>query len=334
MVSNVKTSDGVDVSVRASAYSDALSTVMMNPDPYDLWFNEHNFNEGVIIVQPSATDCTPGIIRYTCVDCGIIAERVISSKIPHASLEHTSTDGVITYNCTVCNHAFTPEKGYFMDGTDHNAMIGVGNSAQYNTADGSQNPLINENGEYELLKKSARQNAKMELWIPDTLSDIDTLSAENNATGYLSFKINAYTDDYISMQLVDTESNKATDRWTANGCITDKFFNVSKPDASGVVNVTGWDNIILKSVTVGDDKFTGWFDVKIVMELSAETDTITLHYYIDGQYVDSASRELTTLTNSIDSVYILGYCKAKGSGIKLDDVAFGCIYRKCSPVEE
>jgi hypothetical protein len=213
-------------------------------------------------------------------------------------------------------------------------MIGVGNSAQYNTADGSQNPLINENGEYELLKKSARQNAKMELWIPDTLSDIDTLSAENNATGYLSFKINAYTDDYISMQLVDTESNKSTDRWTANGCITDKFFNVSKPDASGVVNVTGWDNIILKSVTVGDDKFTGWFDVKIVMELSAETDTITLHYYIDGQYVDSASRELTTLTNSIDSVYILGYCKAKGSGIKLDDVAFGCIYRKCSPVEE
>jgi len=330
----VITTDGADVTVKASAYSDALSAVLMNPDPYDMWLDEHTFGEGVIIVQPSDTDCTPGVIRYTCIECGIIAERIISSKIPHASLEHTSTDGVITYNCTVCNHAFTPENGYFMDGTDHNAMVGVGNSTYYNTATGSQNPLINEVGEYELLKKNARTNAKMELWIPDTLSDIDTLSSEYNATGYLSFKVNAYTDDYIYMQFVDTESNKSSDRWTANGCIMDPFFNVSKPDANGLVNVTGWDDIILKSVTVGDDKFTGWFDVKIVAELNAENDTITLHYYIDGQYVDSASRELTTLTNGIDSVYILGYNKAKGSGIKLDDVAFGCIYREYNPVEE
>ena len=335
MVSGVKTSDGGDVTVKASVYSDALSSVMMNPDPYQLWLDEHTFGEGVVVVEPSTTDCTPGLIRFTCTDCGIVAERVIASKVPHASLEHTSSDGVITYNCTVCNHAFTPEMGYFMDGTDHNGMVGVGNSVNYNTATGSQNPLINDNGEYELLKKNGKSNAKMELWIPDTLSDIDKLSSENDATGYLSFKVNAYTDDYIYMQLVDTKSNSSnTDRWTSKGCIVDPFFNVAKPDDDGVVNVTGWDEIVLKSVTVGDDSFTGWFDVKIVIELSAEEDTITLHYYIDGQYVDSASRELTTLTNAIDSVYILGYNKTKGSGIMLDDVAFGCTYRKCAPAEE
>ena len=260
--------------------------ITQHPDPFDLWLDEHNFGEGVLIKAPSTTDCTPGIIEYTCTECGEKGYRTVFSKIPHSSLEHTVSDGVITYNCTVCNHAFTPEKGYFMDGTDHNAMVGVGNSAHYNTVTGSQNPFINENGEYELLKKNGRQNAKMELWIPDTLSDIDTLSAENNATGYLSFKVNAYTDDYIYMQLVDTKSNSsATDRWTPNGCIVDPFFNVAKPDANGVVNVTGWDGLVLKSVTVGDDKFTGWFDVKIIIELSAEDDTITLHYYVDGQYV-------------------------------------------------
>ena len=333
MISGVSSGDGSDVTVSISAFNDAFATVPVNPDPFDLWLDEHTFDDGVIIKAPSTTDCTPGIIEYTCTECGEKGYRTVFSDIPHASLEHTSTDGVITYNCTVCDHAFTPEKGYFMDGTDYNGLIGVGNSAHYDTATGSQNPLINEAGEYELLKKNARQNAKMELWIPNTLSDMDVLSSGNNATGFVSFKVNAYTDDYISMQFVDTASNNGTDRWTANGCITDKFFNIAKPDSDGTVKVTGWDDIILKSVTVGDDKFTGWFDVKIVMELSAEDDTITLHYYIDGQYVDSASRELTTLTNGVDSIYILGYNKAKGSGIKLDDVAFGCIYRKCNPVE-
>ncbi len=333
MVSNVKTSDGGDVTVKASAFADALSTVMMNPDQYQLWLDEHTFGEGVVVVEPSTTDCTPGLIRFTCTDCGIVAERVIASAIPHASLEHTSFDGVITYNCTVCNHAFTPEMGYFMDGTDHNGIIGVGNSAHFNTAEGSQNPLINDNGEYELLKKNARQAAKIELWIPNTLSDIDKLSAENDATGYLSFKINAYTDNYLNMQFVDTESNKSSDRWTANGCLVDYFFSVSAP-VDGVVSVTGWDEIVLKSVTVGDDNFTGWFDVKIIIELDAEDDTVTLHYYIDGEYVDSASKELTTLTDSINSVYIIGNTKAKGSGIMLDDIAFGCRYKKYTPVEE
>ena len=335
-VNGVVTEGGSDVTVYASAYTDAFALVELNPDPYDLWLDEHNLDEGVIVIEPSATDCTPGLIRYTCIDCGVIAERVIFSKIPHASLEHTITDGVITYNCTACNHAFTPEKGYCMDGTDHNAMMGVGNSTNFTTvANNNQNPLINENGEYELLKKTSKSTTKLQLWIPSTDPDFKVMTSANNATGFLSFKINAYTDKDLFMKFVDSKSNISTDRWTEKGCIVDAFFAVSAPDSDGVVTVTGWDGIVLKSVTTSKgNEFTGWFDVKIVIELSSEDDSVTLHYYVGGQYVDTASRELTTSNDLIDSVYIEGNTKVKNSGIMLDDIAFGCNYKKCSPVEE
>ena len=286
----------------------------------------HTWNEGEVISLPSTTDCTPGIIRYICQACGITKESSISSDAPHASLELIAENGAAKYRCTTCNCVYVPDTGYFMDGTDHNAMVGVGNStaAGYITATGSQNPLINESGEYELLKKNGKSNAKMELWIPNTVSQMATFTSASNATGFISFKVDAYTDDYIYMQFVDTGANSGSDRWTPNGCIMDPFFNVAKPDANGVVNVTGWDGLVLKSVTVGDDKFTGWFDVKIAIELSSADDTITLHYYVDGEYLGAISKELTTSSNAINSVYIVGYCKAKGSGLKLDDISFCC----------
>ena len=331
-VSNVRQPNGSEVQIFLSAYSDAFSTIELNPDPFDSWLKKHVWDEGVIITPPSTTDCTPGLIRYTCTECGEVGERVIASEIPHASLEYTVSDGVITYNCTVCDHAFTPEKGYFMDGTDHNAMMGVGNSTNFNTvANNNQNPLINENGEYQLLKKTSKSTSKFQIWIPSTDPDFKDLSAKNNATGYLSFKINAYTDKDLFMRFVDSKSNISTDRWTEKGCIVDAFFAVSAPDSNGVVAVIGWDDFVLASINVGDDKFTGWFDVKIVMELSSEDDSVTLHYYIDGQYVYTASRELTTSNDLIDSIYIEGNTKAKNSGILLDDIAFGCTYRKCMP---
>ena len=118
------------------------------------------------------------------------------------------------------------------------------------------------------------------------------------------------------------------------GCIRDKFFQISAPGADGVVKVTGWDNLILKSVNVGEDKFTGWIDVKMIIELDEQADKITIHYYVDGEYVATRSKDLTTLTNSINSVYISGNTTAKNSGIILDDIAFGCAYIKCTPNEE
>ena len=218
-----------------------------------------------------------------------------------------------------------------MNGNDHNAMEGVANSGYFTTEAGTNNPLINENGEYVLLKNDSSESKQFQLWLPSKTYTLDGLSGENNAVGFLSFKINAYSDSGLTMKLVDIKSNTGSDRWKANGCIVDDFFIISAPKTktvSGVqstyVNVTGWDGLLLKSVDITDssDKFTGWFDVKMLIEL--ENDTVTVRYYIDGEYVGSASRALTTKTNSISGIYISGNTKTKDSGFMLADVAFGC----------
>jgi hypothetical protein len=214
-----------------------------------------------------------------------------------------------------------------MDGTDHNGMTGVSNAANFITlGDKDHNPIINSEGAYELLKKDSAETKQLQLWIPSTAAVINDFSSANNATGFLSFKINSYVDKDLSMQLVDINSNVGTDRWKPNGCIKDKFFMVSAPDENGVVSITGWNGLVLKTVTVSEDNFTGWVDVKMIIELSSVDDTVTIHYYIDDHYVSSQSKELTTKTNSISGIYISGNTKAENSGIMLDDVAFGYSY--------
>lgn len=328
-VSGMKRSDGKSVNVLGSAYVDAFLNIPLVTDNV-----EHKWDGGVVIIPASTTECTPGVIRYTCTECGITGDGVITSKIPHASLEHTVAGECIIYTCTVCNTELTTDDGYVLDGKHHTGMEGVANLDKFTTVSGKHSPLINENGEYELLKLDGDTSAQLQLWLPAMKSSFNSLSAANSATGYLSFKINAYTDAGVGMQLVDTNSNVGTDRWKPNGCIKDKFFQISAPDAGGTVKVTGWDGLILKSVKVGEDKFTGWMDVKMIIELDAETDSVTIHYYVDGDYVATRSRELTTLTNSVNSVYLSGNTTAKDSGVMLDDIAFGCAYIKCMPNEE
>ena len=259
---------------------------------------------------------------------------MIESEIPHSSLEHVINGEYVVYICTACNTVLSTDEGFVMDGKHHTGMEGVSNNGNFITESGKQNPKINENGEYELLKLNGDASAQLQLWIPAMKSGLGNLSSQKSAVGYLSFKINAYTDSGLGMQLVDTNSNVGTDRWKPNGCIKDKFFQISAPDANGTVKVTGWDGLVLKTVRVGDDKFTGWMDVKMIIELDPTEDSVIIHYYIDGAYVATRSKPLTTLTDSINSVYISGNTTAKNSGIMLDDIAFGCAYVKCIPNEE
>lgn len=321
-VSGVKKEDGSFANVIISCFDDAFTDVVVDGDHLT-----HNLDGGVIITPASTTDCTPGIIRYTCTECGVTTDGLIASNIAHASLSHTICNGVITYDCAVCNTRYTPDKGYVMDGTDHNGITGVSNAANFITlGDKDHNPIINSEGAYELLKKDSAETKQLQLWIPSTAAVINDFSSANNATGFLSFKINSYVDKDLSMQLVDINSNVGTDRWKPNGCIKDKFFMVSAPDENGVVSITGWNGLVLKTVTVSEDNFTGWVDVKMIIELSSVDDTVTIHYYIDDHYVSSQSKELTTKTNSISGIYISGNTKAENSGIMLDDVAFGYSY--------
>ena len=321
-VTNIKGENGSFVGVFASVYDDVFSEIEIKGDCIT-----HNWDEGVVIRHASDTNCTPGIVMHTCTNCGVTVNRIIESDIPHAALIHTISNGNIVYECTACNSKYTPDKGYVMDGSNHDGMQGVSNSSNYTTVGtNDHNPIINSDGVYELLKTNSIGNAQLQLWIPSVSAVFTGFSSDKNATGFLSFKINSYTEKDLGMQLVDIESNVGSDRWKPNGCIKDKFFTISAPDANGAVNVIGWDNTVLKSVTVGDDKFTGWIDVKMIIELDSNSDTVTIHYYIDGEYAATRLRPLTTATNSVSGIYISGNTTEKNSGIMLDDIAFCYTY--------
>ena len=284
----------------------------------------HRWDNGVVIAPASDTSCMPGTIRYTCTVCNVTKDSAIVSSVPHASMNETHAAGQTIYACGDCGCQFSPESGCFLDGTSYNGIIGSGNAKDYATLEGTNQPVINDKYQYELINKTGDRGA-LELWIPSMGSGMPGFSSANNAMGFVSFKVNALTEDGINFNFVD--SNSSGSRWSDEWCITDAFLSISAPvtnHGKTTVYLTGWDNVELKTVELTSaSEFCGWVDVKIAIELNAEEDTITLHYYVDGSYVDSVSRRLTTSTNAINSICISGYTSNVGSGIKLDDIAFG-----------
>ena len=330
-VLGVRKSSGADVSVNISGTNDVFTAV-------EFIMHSHTWDNGEIIVSDSTASCKTDTVIYTCTDteCGTVTYGIINSDQPHNNLVSTiNQDGVITYICESCNCRYTPAVSYVMDGTDYNAMEGVSNSGSFTTASDSENPAINENGEYELLKKDLAENKQLQLWIPSKSCIVNDFTADNNAVAFLSFRISAYLDKGVSMSFVDIKSNVGADRWKPNGCIKDSFFTVKAPSGDGVSGaVVGWDGLVLKAVGESVDKFTGWIDVKMIIELSDENDTVTVHYYIDGAYVGSKSRALTTATDSISGIYISGNTTEVNSGIMLDDIAFGYFFGERSSDDE
>jgi hypothetical protein len=126
------------------------------------------------------------------------------------------------------------------------------------------------------------------------------------------------------MQFIDHSTG--ADRWSEEWCIKDAFFKVTSvtSDDQTKVDLLGYENVLLKRVTIDPEtKFTGWIDVVIGIVLDPITDQLTLHYYVDGSYVTTKSVALTTSSNGINSVYVTGSTDVIGSGVMLDDIAFG-----------
>ena len=327
-IDGLKKPNGGDVSVTVCATNGLFTET-------ELDMHEHTWDGGTVITPASTTDCKSGVIRYTCTDasCGATSEGVILSTKPHSSLTHTITNGAITYNCPTCGAIYTPDISCASDGSDYSALQGGGaNSTRAYTTGSSDNPLM-EDGVFKLLKTNSDASTQFELWLPSKSNGLNELSSANNAVGYLSFKINAYAEKGLAMKFVDINSNVGDNRWKAGGVIVDDFFKISSPSTSlftTKTKITGWNGRVLWNEKVDSDKFTGWIDVKIIIELSAVNDTVTVHYYIDGVYKGSESKPLTTLGNCISGVYVSGYTTEQGSGLMLDDVAFGCSFGKRS----
>lgn len=263
----------------------------------------------------------------TCLNgCGY----TVGEKESHV-LSTTISTASIVYSCTMCGRSFEVENYILLDGTGYDGITGVINGANgYDvTSDADKNDLpVIRDDHYELLRLETTGNmGQLQLWIPSEDKSKSEFTSYNNAVGFLSFKINSYTDQELTMQMID--AGASSDRWSESWCIKDKFFYVRAPqtndDGTTTVEVVGWDNILLKKVDVtdSDSKFTGWFDVKIGIVLDSETDTITMYYYIDGEYKGYASRALTTASNGINCFYVTSSSATAGSGVMFDDLVFG-----------
>ena len=279
----------------------------------------------------------------TCTLCG----EVVSAKLPHPALTWSYADGKATYSCATCQSTYVVDNNWYFDGTGeepYKNMVSVDENNIYNTVESTNdegetvdtsNPVIDADGHYTYINnggKPAEGQGKATIWIPAMNGGIDNFegfSCENNAIGFYSFSINAYCDTLFEMQLVDTdmrvEANRPAGVGFWNCGALPQFFKISAPDENNLVTVTGWNGLVLKKVNVDTaTKFTGWFDVTVAIELS-DDNTITLGYYIDGQYIGSATQPMAITSGKIDGVYFQIKAHTVGGGAMWDDVCFGYV---------
>ena len=266
----------------------------------------------------------------TCTMCGEYSEGY---KLVH-TLTHTYKDSKVVYSCPKCDTSFAITNGYYLNGYNHDGMVGTNKNQSFTVEENTNLPYINDQ-HYELLSNTDAKS-QFELWIPkDDTAEGFGYSASTRSAGVLSFKINAKIlgdgdNTELNISIIDGPSNQNADRWTTNGVAAK--INISKVDSNGNMTLKlNAANSSGKYVTIftytfdmdGVDGFTGWTDIAFGMTLDSDADQITYHCYIDGTYKGSFSRELTTTANSINCIYFSGYTAGKGTGIMLDDIAFG-----------
>jgi hypothetical protein len=127
----------------------------------------------------------------------------------------------------------------------------------------------------------------------------------------------------LSLQFVDTTLRGVSGDFWNEGSIPVGIFTIAAPDANNVVSISGWSGELMKIQVTDDDKWTGWLDVTIGIVLSDKDDSVTVYYYINGEYVGLASRSMSITTDKIDGLYFNGRCAVAGGGYMLDDIAFG-----------
>lgn len=266
-------------------------------------------------------------VAETCSVCGATKGQ------PNANahqLTSTYTGSTLTYNCSVCGYSFKVDTFDYSDGTNYNGMHA--NASQNNTVyttNGSNYPVMKD-GYLEFIRTDAEANAQkqLQMWLPSANGGTNKFSgftAASNSIGYLAFKIDAKTDVNFEMKLVDhrvDSLNGTSIRWGDQWAINDPVFRVM-PTVDGKTELIGFNSISLGKFTVDADGFIGWVDVAIQIVLDPNTDKVIAHYYINGAYVATSSRDLTTHTDAIQGVYLNFNSKAAGCGYRIDNLTFG-----------
>ena len=270
----------------------------------------------------AAPTCT---VAATCTRCALTD----GYPVPH-TISYKVIKGVFQYYCTDCGTVYQVNNSYYMNGVNHkdlSAPAGVTNAQNYTVVSGTELPAIVD-GHYQFINTTGA-SGQLQIWVPlnDNKSEFG-FSSENRAVGVISFKMNAYVDgaNTISFKLVDGITNSMTQyRWSSNAVLGEIIINALTDGAMRLdyKHSDEGEAVEIYSFVAGEDNFTGWVDVQIGMEMNPDTDQVTYHFYINGEYTTSFSKTITTKTNSINCIYIGGYTSVKGAGLMLDDIAFG-----------
>ena len=279
----------------------------------------------------SANCSTPS----TCTLCGKTGGE--PDKSLHDKLTDTHVNGVTTYSCASCGYSFKVDSGDYMDGSSYNGMTcnAATNNNVYTTNPDKANYPALVDGHYEFIRTDVEAGAQkqVQVWLPTAsgANKFAGFTSANYAVGFLSFKLDVYTDYNFEMKLVDASLPNNYDvngdgeaeniRWTEYWGINSPVFSVGVPQ-NGKVALVGFGKH-LASVDVNENNFTGWLDVDMRITLNPVTDTIDVDYFLGGKYIASASTTLTIVSNAITGVYINSNNKAAGTGYRIDDLAFG-----------
>ena len=268
-----------------------------------------------------------------CSVCGEVAEEALGHSLAVSGYDATAK--TMTYACANNCGASYALTGYYMDGTNTDNLVVVNNN------NGQYALKINEAGQYEMLYPHETSTNTLELaktpqqqiWVPlmGSPTEMDDFSCANNAIGFLSFKVSGYNDlQNVQFKLnadrntgnwgyTDAEGNKH-DGWTVNSFAAFDITPVKTADQT-TVDLVGYGSKVLKTIEVGEDKWTPWLDVIIGIQLK-DDNTMALTYIINGELLDTIEAAMPIYTGKITSVYINGRTSIQNSGFKFDDLVF------------
>ena len=278
----------------------------------------------VDVAGQNATCTNEGWEAYqVCLNC-TYSTKEVTEPLNHKVTSHVNADGTAMYVCANCFEKISLTEAYILDGTDYNGMTANdNNSLTFKTFEDTDYPMIND-GYYDFTSWSTYgTSAQAQIWIPSEGRGFNSFSAENDAVGVISFKINTNLDEYLEMYLVEGYTDN---RWGEDWCIKNPIFSIfphGTPKDYAYYDIKGVSGAPIKTILRPTETSTGWIDVIIAVELDEELDSMNLHYYIGGDYIGTERTPLTTNNNSITCLYINCRTKTPGTGYQFDDLVFG-----------
>ena len=268
---------------------------------------------GYTVAHTFESACSP-----VCSECGLANH----APATHASLTTAVVDGKVTYTCSDCNYYYAADNHVlYYDGNSEIGVFAKNGDMVSEVVDGVNHVYLKDTDGNHF----AANGDQYMMWVPSqsTPAEFDGFTCANNALGFVSFKINAYTDSStgIEFKVNDARGTSAFD-WSKTSVGIFKIMPVIS-DSQTTVNITGLNGAALTTLTLPEgSKWTGWLDVVILIKLS-DSNMMSVDYYINGQYVGNLTNSMLINTNKISSLYLNGYTKGEGTGYYLDDVAFG-----------